>query len=641
MEDMKRLYIEALHARIDALEAAKKALGSGELEAEDSIRRLAHTIRGSGTTYGFPEITAAAAKVEDAKQNDLIDALEELLAILYTVAAQGESRLSGILIIEDNPVESRILQARLAAKNRNIFSAETAAQAEEILEQDEISLILLDLILPDTDGRNFLVKLKERPDLAGIPVFVVSAKGSQGTKAECFALGAESYFEKPVDPEILATAVAAKLQSSGEAVSKSRTDPLTGLPNRAAFTEEFNRAQSLAMRARTSLAVAIIDLDHFKNLNDTYGHQMGDEVLKRIRPVMSKALRQTDYIARWGGEEFVVLFPKADAKGAAGALDKALGILRKEQFSVGEQTISDVTFSGGVEEVSSDVQVEEAIAEADRHLYQAKENGRAQIVTPDTEIAGEKKTILLAEDDELVASVVKHRLGREGFEVIHHPDGISAFNAAIDMTASLAILDVKMPGMDGFELLGKLREMTSYRTIPIVMLTSMGSEQDIVRGLELGADDYIMKPFSPVELLARIRRLMKEPSKGAAPSKDLKVLLVDDDPVILLTVAKSLETSEGFEVIQSQSISDAMEKIRQELPGLVLTDLLLADEDGTMILQNILEDDNLKTIPVVFLTAKTDQKLVSDLIRQGAKGVIAKPVDPSTIATQIQEILTS
>ena len=641
MDDMKRLYIEALHARIDALEAAKKAFQSDDPDAEDSIRRLAHTIRGSGTTYGFPEITTAAAKVEDAETGKLITELEEFLAILYTVAVEGETRQSGILIIEDNPVESRILQARLAAKNRNIYAAESAAQAEEILGQEDISLILLDLILPDTDGRNFLVKLKERPDMAGIPVFVVSAKGSQGTKAECFALGAESYFEKPVDAEILATAIAAKLQSTGEAVSKSRTDPLTGLPNRAAFTEEFNRAKSLAMRARTSLAVAIIDLDHFKSLNDTYGHRMGDEVLRGIRPVMSKALRKTDYVARWGGEEFVLLFPKADAKGAARALDKALGILRVEKFTVGDQTISDVTFSGGIVEVSSDVTVDEAIAEADRHLYQAKENGRAQVVSPASEVTVAKKTILLAEDDELVASVVKHRLGREGFEVVHHPDGVAAFNAALDLKASLAILDVKMPGMDGFEVLGKLREMTHYRTIPIVMLTSMGSEQDIVRGLDLGADDYIMKPFSPVELLARIRRLLKEPSKGAPPSKGMKVLLVDDDPVILLTVAKSLEASEGFTVIQAKSTIEAMEKIQQEQPGLVLTDLLLADEEGTIILQKMQEDDALESIPVVFLTAKTDQQLISDLIQQGAKGVITKPVDPATIAAQIQEILTS
>ena len=115
----------------------------------------------------------------------------------------------------------------------------------------------------------------------------------------------------------------------------------------------------------------------------------------------------------------------------------------------------------------------------------------------------------MAEDDDLIASVIKHRLGREGFEVHHFPDGIRALLAAPDLQVSLCILDIKMPGIDGFELLGKLRRMPAYQKIPIVMLTALGGEKDIERGFALGADDYIMKPFSPLELLARIRRLIK------------------------------------------------------------------------------------------------------------------------------------
>ena len=112
-------------------------------------------------------------------------------------------------------------------------------------------------------------------------------------------------------------------------------------------------------------------------------------------------------------------------------------------------------------------------------------------------------------DSALVSSVIKHRLGREGFEVHHYPDGVRALLAAPDLEVSLCILDIKMPGIDGFELLGKLRRMPAYQNIPIVMLTAMGNEKDIERGFALGADDYIIKPFSPLELLARIRRLLK------------------------------------------------------------------------------------------------------------------------------------
>jgi len=102
--------------------------------------------------------------------------------------------------------------------------------------------------------------------------------------------------------------------------------------------------------------------------------------------------------------------------------------------------------------------------------------------------------------------VVKHRLEREGITVRHCPDGPTACRVAPQLRPSLAILDVKMPGMDGFEVLERLRAEPALRQMPVMMLTSMGSEQDVVRGLQLGADDYVVKPFSPVELVARVHR---------------------------------------------------------------------------------------------------------------------------------------
>ena len=108
-----------------------------------------------------------------------------------------------------------------------------------------------------------------------------------------------------------------------------------------------------------------------------------------------------------------------------------------------------------------------------------------------------------------MASLIDERLAQEGFEISHYSDGMSALKAAPELEVDLTILDAQMPGLDGFQLLAKLRKMSNYRTSPIVMLTSMGSDKDISRGFELGADDYIMKPFSSVELLARVRRLIK------------------------------------------------------------------------------------------------------------------------------------
>lgn len=150
--------------------------------------------------------------------------------------------------------------------------------------------------------------------------------------------------------------------------------------------------------------------------------------------------------------------------------------------------------------------LDDAVEEARALLEEAMEAGEntlAEKVGPE-----EAVTILVAEDDPLSAEVLLHQLKKEGFQVLHYPDGAQALEGALSNRIALAILDVKMPGMDGFELLESLRKVPAYFDVPIMMLTSMGREEDIARGFELGADDYMVKPFSPVEVLARVRRLL-------------------------------------------------------------------------------------------------------------------------------------
>ena len=117
--------------------------------------------------------------------------------------------------------------------------------------------------------------------------------------------------------------------------------------------------------------------------------------------------------------------------------------------------------------------------------------------------------VLLAEDDALTAALIMHRLEREGFDVVHRPDGRSALESAETEPFGLVVLDVQLPGMDGFEVLERLRSLRSLDETPIVMLTAVGWERDVVRGFELGANDYILKPFSPAELTARLKRFAR------------------------------------------------------------------------------------------------------------------------------------
>jgi DNA-binding response OmpR family regulator len=117
--------------------------------------------------------------------------------------------------------------------------------------------------------------------------------------------------------------------------------------------------------------------------------------------------------------------------------------------------------------------------------------------------------VIIAEDDPLVARIVSHRLGKGGHLITHVTDGAAALAAIAGTRPDLLILDIKMPEMDGLEVLRRLRADAATRTLPVILLTALGEEEDVVRGFGLGADDYLVKPFSPTELAVRVDRLLR------------------------------------------------------------------------------------------------------------------------------------
>ena len=509
MDDTARTYLATLATRVAALTRARAELGAGTEGADDSIRRLAHVLRGSGTTFGYPQVTELAAGVEDAVPADLPRALDRLLESARSVIAASADGSTPILIlvVEDDPVSLVLVQRELAAPNRRVVTAPTMAAAEWYLQNDHVSLAVLDLVLPDGDGRNFLVRLREQARTAATPIIVVSALNSAQVRTEAYALGCDAYLPKPVEMDVLAAAASALLERSGRAENEARRDTLTGLANRAGIRDAFVRMAAAAERSKAPLAAALVDLDGFKGQNDRHGHTHGDEILRAFASFMVGSLRRSDLMGRWGGDEFIVLLPDTDAEAAAGVLAGILEKLRKEPFTVGDAT-EHVTFTGGVAGWQFGATLDDTIGEADTLLYHGKSAGRGVVLSGAHDVAAIVRTVLLAEDDPMIVALLKHRLQRDGFDVVHAGDGNEALVLADQSRIALAILDVNMPGMNGFDLLEKLRKRPALSRTPIMMLTSVGKEADIARALALGADDYVIKPFSPVELLARVRRLV-------------------------------------------------------------------------------------------------------------------------------------
>jgi diguanylate cyclase (GGDEF)-like protein len=509
MLELRNWYRERLETRIAALETIRKGLSSRSREAVLSARRLAHALRGSGASYGFPRITEAARDLEESGDKDLASRLDALLEALREAAGGGRTEQAGILVVEDNPDQAYFLQTLLAAPDRQIHVASTGAQARASMEDHDISLILLDLVLPDVDGRDLLLELRERPATAGIPVIVVTVKGADQARAECLALGANAYLEKPVNPEALTAAVEAHLKRAPEGAA-SRRDSLTGLPNRAVFREAFPRLQGAAALPESPLTLAVLDLDDFAGINGTFGRDCADQVLRAAAAVVARSFRASDLMARWTGNTFAVLFPGTNEAGAVRALEKARKSLGAERFETGDGRNARVTFSAGVAEVPRQGSFDEIMALADQRLFRAKAGGRDRIVSTADPGSVPKIRIMVVEDDELIAVMIKHHLSKAGFEVSHHADGLAALSKILEEAPALVLSDVRMPKMDGFEFLRRLRAIPSLARLPVMMLSSMGGEEDLVKGFSLGADDYMLKPFSPVELVARLRRLLKK-----------------------------------------------------------------------------------------------------------------------------------
>jgi len=297
-----------------------------------------------------------------------------------------------VLIIDDSDtVREQIARTlREAALFEQIHQAADGIDAFKLLLAKRIDLILCDLEMPRIDGIKLLGMITGREELRNIPVIMLTGREDRELKIKLLGQGASDYVTKPFDPGELVARVKVhlkikslqdELKLSNELLKQlSNTDPLTHLYNRRYMMEMLEKELQRAERKGTPLSLIMMDIDHFKKVNDQYGHQSGDKVLQAIAKLATMGMRSYDFAARYGGEEFVLVMPET-------AHDDAMTIAERLRFRIQAHSFTGpirslkTTISMGVATYPTPfiASIDDLIREADEALYRAKANGRNRV----------------------------------------------------------------------------------------------------------------------------------------------------------------------------------------------------------------------------------------------------------------------
>lgn len=484
MDELQQFFRDAAVDQLTTLEGIAPRVKQGDRSAIDRALTIAHSLKGSGASYGFPEVTEAATRLQTAEAADFESALESLCVILASITSSTARQL--VLVVDDDPLITRLLEVRLTTPGRRVASTSSLESARQFLSQSKPDLILLDLFLPDGDGRSLLTEIRHQEATADTPVIVISGAAERAAIDEVVALGADGFVGKPFLGDEVAARVALTLQGAGAVTGKG------------ALTASY---RALLEREVPVSVAGVIPETHGPGGRRTEGPDAS--VTETVYAMLLDLLGPDVDVARWADGELAVVSAHQPDE-LVRLLDRCRTRLRTRPHPHVPGAL--VSMSAGVV-VDDGRGLSDAYHRAHRFALDANQQGGDRVATGN--VPSRSNRILLAEDDTLTAALVIHRLEREGFDVVHELDGHAALEAAEGDTFGVIILDVGMPGLDGFELLERLRTDQRYDDTPIVMLTAAGSERDVVRGFDLGANDYIVKPFSPAELTARLKRFVK------------------------------------------------------------------------------------------------------------------------------------
>ncbi|MBI1874573.1 MAG: response regulator [Acidobacteria bacterium] len=464
-----------------------------------ALRQIVHRMTGLAGTVGFPTISDRSGQLEHMLTDPQLPGFEpvraralvgeiraafagDLAAPPFWVTPEAPpARAATILVVEDDAEQRELVVARLQDAGYAPIGVESGTDVLDAARTHHPALVLLDVNLPGLDGYSACRLLKADPDLTRTPIIFTTTRASLDDRIAAFTLGADEFLTKPIDLNELVVRVQhtlARRPDAGAAGPNSETPELD-------FEAFLAAARDLLRSAPAALAIMRLPVDG------------AVEAAAAIR----QDLRRRDLVARYDDAHLMLLMPDLDP----GTARSRLGHLVAELSARG----IDGLHCGVVGSQVPGVPLESLMADADEALAAARGEQTAASSSPASKApaAARPVTIVIAEDDPEVIRILEAQMRAARYEPRTVSDGEAALNAVCEHPPDVLILDLMMPRMTGFDVLAKIRSLA--RRPRIIVLSSRGREDDVTRAFQLGADDYVTKPFSPQELLVRVARLFR------------------------------------------------------------------------------------------------------------------------------------
>lgn len=414
-EEHRKLYIKQVEGQIlrirQLLEGLERDIEEASLQ---ELLQIIHKMKGTAPMLNFDEIGRLAKIIEGYWEwydpsSDILDERDTLareaifasnesfqqlfaetgrlqinvegITESHSIILQHESQKGHLLIVDDDSDLRAVVERKFTSVGFRVDEAENVSIAKKMLYEASYDLIILDLNMVPESGYVLFDFLKNDLTFKWIPLIVLSGEDDVEEKVKCLDLGADDYVTKPFKFKELKARVCRLLTRAKEFEQMAFRDALTDVYNRRYFENHITVQLQKIKWTDEQMTLALLDIDKFKSINDTYGHPVGDMVLQGFAHLIKENLREFDFIARFGGEEFIILFNKTSEKTALKIVEQMLNNIRSHPLTKVDEAEIFITFSAGIAAWQKGLTKQEWIERSDQLLYQAKQAGRNRCMT--------------------------------------------------------------------------------------------------------------------------------------------------------------------------------------------------------------------------------------------------------------------